>query len=108
MKVGSDFLPGSLFYLGHPKTMNPNNPHLFVWSTEIKALCPYSGELLTWGGPQIEALTMAEAQQWCDENLGYLKVIGRLTMTVPGKRDEEGNHYPDWENRVDLDEGRWN
>ena len=51
---------------------------------------------------------MADAQQWCDENLGYLKVIGRLTMTVPGKRDEDGNIVPDWENRVDLDEGRWN
>jgi len=40
--------------------------------------------------------------------MGYLKVIGRLTMTIPAKQDEEGNPYPDWENKVDLDEGRWN
>ena len=88
--------------------MNANKSPLFVWATEIKALCPHSGELLTWGGPQIEAFTMVEAQQWCDENMGYLKVIGRLTMTIPAKQDEDGNYYPDWDGAVDLDEGRWN
>jgi len=88
--------------------MDSKNPHLFIWATEIKALCPHSGELLTWGGPQIEALTKSDAQQWCDENMGYLKVIGRLTLMVPNKKDEDGNHYPDWDNAVDLDEGRWN
>ena len=88
--------------------MDSKKPHLFTWATEIKALCPYSGELLTWGGPQIEALTMTEAQQWCDENMGYLKVIGRLTSMVPANKDEDGNITPDWDNAVDLDEGRWN
>ena len=88
--------------------MDAKNPHLFIWATEIKALCPYTEELLTWGGPQIEALTHADAQQWCDENMGYLKVVGRLTMKVPTKIDEDGKHSPDWDNAVDLDEGRWN
>ncbi len=87
--------------------MDSKKPPHFIWATEIKALCPHRGELLTWGGPQIEALTKDEAQQWCDENMGYLRVIGRLTMTVPSKQDEDGNHYPDWDNAVDLDEGRW-
>jgi len=88
--------------------MDPKKSHLFIWATEIKAICPHSGELLTWGGPQIEAFTMADAQQWCDENMGYLKVIGRLTMTIPANKDEDGNITPDWDNAVDLDEGRWN
>ena len=88
--------------------MKPNNSPLYIWATEIKALCPHSGELLTWGGPQIEALTKDAAQLWRDENLGYLKVIGRLMMTVPAKRDEDGNVILDWDNVVDLDEGRWN
>jgi len=88
--------------------MESKNPHFFTWVTEIKALCPHSGELLIWGGPRIEALTKVDAQQWCDENMGYLKVIGRLTMTIPTKKDEDGNDIPDWDNAVDLDEGRWN
>lgn len=90
--------------------MSKNNApsYLLTWVTEIKAICPRSGELLTWGGPYVEALTKDEAQQWCNENMGYLKVIGRLTMTIPAKKDENGNHYPDWDGAVDLDEGRWN
>ena len=50
--------------------MDPKNSSIFIWATEIKAICPHTGELLTYGGPQIEALTMTDAQQWCDENLG--------------------------------------
>ena len=29
-------------------------------------------------------------------------------MTIPTKKDEDGNDIPDWDNAVDLDEGRWN
>jgi len=51
---------------------------------------------------------MADAQQWYDENMGYLKVISRLTMTIPTIQDENGDDYPNWDNAVDWDEGRWN
>jgi len=29
-------------------------------------------------------------------------------MTIPAKKSQDGNHYPDWDNAVDFDEGRWN
>jgi len=28
-------------------------------------------------------------------------------MTIPSKKDKNGNHYPDWDGAVDLDERRW-
>lgn len=47
------------------------------WLTEIKAICPERGELITWSGPVIEAGTLEEAQHYCNNNgLGYCKVVG--------------------------------
>lgn len=49
------------------------------WSTEIKAICPKTGELLTYSGDNIKAKTKEIAQKWCDENeKGYMKVTLEL------------------------------
>jgi len=71
-----------------------------TWLTEIKALNPHTKEMKTWDGGNIEALTFEKAQQWCDENKGYLKVIGELVAEIPCK---EGTNEPDFRNMIDYE-----
>jgi len=54
-----------------------------LWCTEFKALCPHTGELKTRVGDDVAAPTWELAQQWCDENRGYLNVIGELIAEIP-------------------------
>lgn len=69
------------------------------WCTTLRAINNETGELATFGGQHIEALTMSMAQEWCNKNgLGYLTVIGELIMTIPCK---EGSYEPDWVNAID-------
>lgn len=71
-----------------------------LWCTEIRALDAMTGEMKTWGGDTIEAPTFNLAQQWCNENKGYLKVIGELVAEIPCK---ENTYEPDWKNKIDYD-----
>lgn len=70
------------------------------WVTEINALDAQTDEMKTWGGPLIQAPTMELAQQWCNENRGYLKVVGELVAEIPCK---EGTYEPDFENMIDYE-----
>ena len=47
------------------------------------AINPRTGEIESWLGDYIEAPTMELAQEWCDKNKGYLKVVGKLNCEVP-------------------------
>lgn len=70
------------------------------WATEIRAIHPYTGHLVTWEGDVVLAPTMKLAQDWCDTHKGYLKVIGELIAEIPCKI---GTYEPDWDNRIDYD-----
>jgi hypothetical protein len=70
------------------------------WVTELKALDPHSGEMKKWCGPEVQAPTAELAQKWCDENCGYLKVIGELVAEIPCKR---GTYEPDFKNMTDYE-----
>jgi len=76
-----------------------------VWLTEIKAICPNTGELKTWGGDNVEAPTFEMAQIWCNENKGYLKVIGELIAEIPCK---ENSFEPDFSKMIDYENTRNN
>lgn len=71
-----------------------------IWTTEIKAIDPLTGELKTWCGDYVHAPTFELAQQWCEMNKGYLKVIGELISEIPCK---EGTYEPDWGKKVDFE-----
>lgn len=71
-----------------------------LWCTEIKALEASTGEMKTWGGESVEAPTWGLAQKWCDENKGYLKVVGELIAEIPCKK---GTYEPDWNNMIDYE-----
>ena len=53
-----------------------------TWATEITALCVATGELEIFVGEPVSAHTKAEAQDWCDKNAGYLRVIGRHVVNI--------------------------
>jgi hypothetical protein len=47
--------------------------------TEIQAIDPETGDLKTWAGPKIKAISYADAEAYCQNNgLGYCKVVGKL------------------------------
>lgn len=71
-----------------------------IWLTEIKALDPLTDEMKTWGGDNVAAPTFQMAQQWCNENKGYLKVIGEFIAEIPCK---EGTYEADFSKMVDYD-----
>lgn len=71
-----------------------------IWCTEIKALDPHTGELTTWCGENVTAPSWELAQEWCDNNKGYLKVIGELVAEIPCKK---GSYEPDWDNMTDYE-----
>jgi hypothetical protein len=68
-----------------------------LWATELKALDSQTGEMKTWAGEHIKALTWKLAQQWCNENKGYLKVIGELIAEIPCK---EGTYEADFDQMI--------
>ena len=76
-----------------------------IWCTEIKALDAKTDEMKTWGGDEVEAPTFELAQKWCDENKGYLKVIGELIAEIPCKKN---TYEPDFNNTIDYEKQQLN
>lgn len=74
---------------------------MIKFTTKIKAIDYIDGELKTWGGPIIEAISYKDAEYFCQENgLGYCEVDGILVSEIPTKSD---GVTPDWKNRKDFD-----
>jgi len=55
------------------------------YATTFRAIEAKTGELATWSGPIITELTQDRAQKWCDENKGYLTVIGEVATKIEYK-----------------------
>lgn len=64
---------------------------MFTWVTEIRALNSKTGKMSTWEGEKVQAISFEAAQEWCDKNRGYLKVIGRAIADIG--LDGEIEHY---------------
>lgn len=72
-----------------------------LYVTEIKAIKPSTGELTTYGGPNVPGSSFKDAQDYCEENgLGYCKVVGELVSEIPCKK---GTYEPDFINMIDYD-----
>lgn len=56
-----------------------------IFLTQFRAIDPKDGHLKTWAGPNVAALTNGLAIQWCNENAGYVKVVGELVAEIPCK-----------------------
>lgn len=54
------------------------------WATEIKAIDPNTGELMTYAGPNIQGISMRDAMEFCENNgLGYCKVVYEINSEIP-------------------------
>lgn len=65
--------------------------------TEIRAIHPVRGDLTIFAGPHVPGISAADAQQYCNEYIGYCKVIGELIAEIPFY-DDNGVNYDVWNN----------
>lgn len=63
-----------------------------LYVTEIKAINPNTNELTLWEGPRVKGISLQDAQNYCDNNIGYCKVVGLLVTEI----SSDGN-------RIDYD-----
>lgn len=72
-----------------------------LYTTEIYAICPTTGDLKLWAGPHVPGISFADAQNYCETNgLGYCKVTGKLVAEINFK---DNPIAPDCAIRVDYD-----
>jgi hypothetical protein len=72
-----------------------------LYVTEIQALNPHTKDLRIWSGPHVPGISFEDAQRYCDENLGYCKVVGKLVSEIPCKNGVLSE--PDFDNRIEYD-----
>lgn len=53
-----------------------------LYVTEIKAINPHTNELRLWEGPHVKGISFEDAQNYCDNNIGYCKVVGLLVAEI--------------------------
>ena len=71
-----------------------------MYTTIIRA--SKDGELKTFSGPHVPGISVADAQQYCEDNgLGYCRILGLLIVEIPCK-----DNKPDINNMTEYDS--WN
>lgn len=74
------------------------------YTTELKAIDPLSGELKTFCGPHIPAVSWTNAEEFCQERgFGYLRITGQLISEIGTKVNEDGFVVADMKTRIDYD-----
>ena len=72
-----------------------------VFTTEIRAIDPICGEMKTWAGPNIRAISYSDAEDYLQRHgLGYCRVSGQLIAEIPCK---EGSYEPDFSKQINYD-----
>lgn len=72
-----------------------------LFATEIRAIDPITGEMKTYGGPNVPAFTPGMAAHYCQQNgLGYCRILGELVAEIPCK---PGTYEPDFKNTIDYE-----
>lgn len=74
---------------------------MLLFTTHIQAIDPKTGNMTTWSGPDVPAISFSDAQDYCERNgLGYCKVAGQLMMRIPFKSE---TFTPDWDKAIDYE-----
>ena len=68
-----------------------------LYATEIQAICPHTGELRIYRGPDVPGISLSTAQEYCDINeLEYCKPTARIAGEWV--EDADGNtFFVDWD-----------
>lgn len=67
-----------------------------TYTTKIQAINPKTGELLTWFGPNVQAISFTHAQEILDNNyLGYCKVDELLIQEIDIETNQITNYNQD-------------
>ncbi len=65
------------------------------YTTQLRAISATTGQLTTYCGPNVPAISIETAQQYCEANgLGYCVVTGELVAEISCKKD---SNKPDWD-----------
>ncbi|WP_212005765.1 hypothetical protein [Chitinophaga sp. HK235] len=71
-----------------------------TWETIIRATDPVTGELKTFGGPNIQAPSQQLAHEYCQANgMGYCRIGNEIVAEILARPDGS----PDWNQRIDYD-----
>lgn len=77
-----------------------------AYLTEATLVCPTTGDLLTYRGPNAFGISFEDAQDYCERNgFGYCRVIGQIVSEVPTLPD---GITPDWDSEVDFEKSHLN
>ena len=64
-----------------------------TFCTEIQAIDPRSGELISWCGPRVQALTWGLAEEYLQiQGLGYARIIGEYIQEQPFQGEKIENN----------------
>lgn len=65
-----------------------------IFTTEIKAIDPKDGELKTWAGPNIDAISYTFADKYLQNNgLGYCNITGTLISEIDEFTNDRKDFY---------------
>lgn len=79
---------------------------LRTFTTTVRAIDPTDGELKTWGGDRVQAISWQHAQHILNTTeRGYMKVDGELVAEIPC---HQGTFDPDWDGMIDYQTPRLN
>lgn len=72
MIINDEIIELSLAWANNELTMRQvafalNKKTMKIWLTEIKAICPKRNELITWCGPNVEAIIDDRQKEWLEE-----------------------------------------
>ncbi len=83
-----------IWFKGIYKQMN-------AYLTEATLVCPVTGDLKVYRGPNAFGISFEDAQDYCERNgFGYCKVIGKIVSEVPTLPD---GLTPDWDSEIDFE-----
>jgi len=78
------------------------------YTTQLLAIDPTDGEVKLWQGPNIPAISLRDAENYCQNNgFGYLQVIGLLVEEI-GTKIEDGFIVADMKKITDYEKTRQN
>jgi hypothetical protein len=77
-----------------------------TYTTLIKAINPITKELNTFVGPDIEGISIQDAQHYCENNgFGYCEVDSLLISKIPA---DENTFEAKWNERKDYNQHLFN